>query len=306
MKILIPGASGLLGINLALEATKTFDTVGTYLSNKLHNTPFKTIACDLSQTEEINDLVSSVEPDLIINCAALANVDACESQIDQARSLNTALPAQLADITKMKNIKFIHISTDAVFDGQNKFYLETDEPNPLNQYAQSKLDGECEVTQRNPDAIIARTNIFGWSLKGKRSLAEWFFNNLSAGNQIKGFTDVTFCPLFVGDLAKILIHMAQQDLKGLYHVVGGDCPTKFEFGKAIAHKFGFDEKLITPTSWKDGSLAATRSSNLCLNIDKLTKAMRIPPPRLEQGLEEFFKQYSDGYPDQLRDYLAVV
>ena len=95
----------------------------------------------------------------------------------------------------------MHVSTDAVFDGQAAATTEQDTPNPLSIYARTKLDGERGVAEANPDAIIARVNLYGWSLSGRRSLAEFFFNNLSAGKRVKGFTDVYFCPLLANDLA---------------------------------------------------------------------------------------------------------
>lgn len=304
MRILIPGASGLLGINLALEAYQQNHTViGTYCSNILQNTPFDAIYCDLTQSGEIEHLLESTKPDLVINCAALAKLDLCETQPELASKLNVALPAQLADKTRNKGVKYIHISTDAVFDGQKECYSEADSPNPINVYAQTKFAGELEVASKHPEALIARVNIFGWSVMGKRSLAEWFFTNLLNNKPIKGFSDVYFCPLFVNDLAKILLSMADNNLHGLYHVVGGNCLTKYEFGIAIARQFNFNESLITPASWKTGDLTAMRSSSLCLKIDKLISDLGIPAPSLDRGIKCFHNQFIEGYPKNINKYI---
>ncbi len=100
------------------------------------------------------------------------------------------------------------------------------------------------MAQANPQAIIARVNFYGWSLNGTRSLGEFFYRNLSAGKNVKGFTDVLFCPLLVNHLVDLLLTMAEKDLKGLYHVVSSEHLSKYEFGCRIARLFDLDEKLI--------------------------------------------------------------
>ena len=221
-----------------------------------------------------------------------------------AQQVNADLPGELARLTRELGIKMVHISTDAVFDGQQGDYLETDAPNPLSVYARTKLEGEQQVLQANPEAIVARVNFFGWSLTGKRSLAEFFFNHLGAGKTVKGFTDVQFCPLQVNDLAEMLMGMVSRDLRGLYHVVSGESLSKYDFGCAIADQFGFDKGFITPVSWQEGGLTAPRSPNLTLNVSKVTEALGGPPPSVAAGLRRFYRQYEDGYAERLRKMAA--
>ena len=188
-----------------------------------------------------------MQPDAIIHTAAIANVDACEIRSETARLLNAEIPGRLAELCAKRGVRLIHISTDAVFDGtKDSVYTEEDAPNPLSIYARTKLDGETAVLSVNADAVVARVNFFGWSLSGKRSLSEYFVNHLSSGKECDGFTDVCFCPLFVGDLADTLVRMLEKDLSGLYHVVGSEAMTKYDFGVKIARQFGFDEGLIRP------------------------------------------------------------
>jgi dTDP-4-dehydrorhamnose reductase len=241
MKILVTGASGLLGLNLSLRIRDKHHIIGVDRA-KLVNTPFDLIKLDLLDWGALPKLLDETEPTALIHCAANALVDACELDPDSAETLNAALPGKLAELCAPRGIKLLHISTDAVFDGTKEgVYTEDDAPNPLSVYAQTKLDGENAVLDANPDAIIARVNFFGWSLSGTRSLAEFFVNNLGAGKEVKGFNDVYFCPIFVGDLADTLLGMIEKSLSGRYHVVGSRAITKYEFGQAIARQFGFDE-----------------------------------------------------------------
>ena len=240
MRLLVTGASGLLGLNLAFEASHEHEVFGTVNRNLLKNAPFTVIQSDLTQPGSIEILLEKIRPDWVINCAALANLEACEAQPDLAEKLNIALPEKLAQSVAKGGARLVHISTDAVFDGRRGNYTETDQPNPLSKYAATKLSGEQAVASNNPDAVIARVNLFGWSLGGKRSLAEWFINMLSAGHEISGFTDVYFCPLLANDLGRLLLAMLAKRLRGLYHVVSQDCSSKYDFGVKLAHLFGYD------------------------------------------------------------------
>lgn len=304
MRILVTGASGLLGLNLALsaatEAGGNHVVYGTVKDHLIRTDRFTVIQCDLLSPGAVERLLDQTQPDWVIHCAALANVDACEAAPAQARKLNTELPAQLASHVARGGARLVHISTDAVFDGQRGNYTEEDRPNPLSVYARTKWEGEQAVSQANPEAIVARVNLFGWSLSGQRSLAEFFFNNLSAGKTVMGFTDVYFCPLLANDLAWLLLKMLEKRLSGLFHVVSRTCTSKYEFGAAIARRFGLDERLIIPVSVRQAGLAAARSPNLSLRSDKLAAALGEPLPDWSSGLERFYQLYRQGYPQMLK------
>ena len=303
MKLLITGASGLLGINLAMEAMGEHEVIGVD-RGKLKSAPFQVMKTDFLQADEINPIIGSINPDWLINCAALANLEECEKHPDQARILNTDFPAELATVCAKLNIKFVHLSTDAVFDGTKKGspYTEEDEPSPPGIYSQTKLDGEQAVQQANPQAIIARVNFFGWSLGGRRSLGEFFVNNLSEGKNVNGFTDVIFCPMWVNHLAQTLIAMLEKDLHGLYHVVGAQPMNKYQFGVEVARKFGLKESLISPLSVERSELTAKRSHNLWLSVNKLSTDLGRSLPEFSTGLDGFYTQFQQGYPQKIRGY----
>ncbi len=302
MRILVTGASGLLGLNLSLGMIGTHSIVGVDRS-KLTGTPFDLVQADLLEAGACSRLIDSVRPDAVIHTAANADVDSCESDPDGARVLNAELPGQLAEVCARRGIHMVHISTDAVFDGaKDGVYTEEDIPNPLGVYARTKLDGENAVLSANSDAIVARVNFFGWSLSGTRSLSEFFFNKLSTGKRANGFTDVYFCTMFVGDLADTLVGMLEKGISGLYHTVGSEAIAKYDFGVRIARQFGFDEGLIKPISVEESGLTAKRSHNLRLSVHKLSTDLGIVIPAVSTGIEKFYTQYTQGYPQKLRSY----
>jgi len=316
MRILITGASGLLGLNLALVAaggwqademspTAASGGPGHTVFGVANQPPLQTelfhyILADLLAPDELERLLDLVQPDWIIHCAALAEVDACESHPDLAHKLNTELPRKLASLVARGGARLLHVSTDAVFDGQRGNYTEQDAPHPLSVYARTKLAGELAVAEADPGALIVRVNMYGWSMSGTRSLAEFFINNLQAGKPVKGFMDVFFSPLLVNDLGWIFLCMLESQLHGLYHVVSPVGVSKYDFGVALARQFGLDEKLISAVKVAEAGLTAMRSPNLTLKTDKLAKDLGSPLPTWKDGFALFYHQYQRGYPQYLQ------
>jgi dTDP-4-dehydrorhamnose reductase len=305
-RLLITGASGLLGLNFAMQAAGQQAVTGVVHHNELVGVPFSVVQADLARPQAVEDLLERTRPEVVIHCAALANLEACETQPELAWRLNAVVPGELAAATAAAGIKLVHISTDAIFDGLHGDYKEEDRPNPLGVYARSKLAGEQGVMQANPQAIIARVNFYGWSLNGTRSLAEFFYRNLSAGKNVNGFTDVFFCPLLVNQLVELLIEMVEKDLKGLYHVVSSEHLSKYEFGCRIARLFDLDERLITPTTWEAGGLQAQRSPNLIMCTDKLARDLGYSLPDQQDGLRRFRELFDSGYPQEISLFRRLV
>ena len=301
-RILITGVSGLLGLNLAQEKMDTHEIIGVD-RGKLTKAPFKIIKTDLLNSGAVDAALDSAEPNWVINCAALADIDACEDTPELARLLNTDLPTQLAKACFKRGIKFLHLSTDAVFDGQRDgFYSELDVPNPQGVYARTKLEGERAVLTEDPNGIVARVNFYGWSLSGRRSLGEFFFNNLTNNKSMSGFTDAIFCPMLVNDTARVLVRMLQKNLSGLYHLVGTQAMSKYQFGVEIARKFSLKESDISPRSIHTSNLSVKRSHNLSLSTNKVVMDLGTPIPEFSTGLNEFFTQNQQGYPQKIRSY----
>lgn len=301
-RILLTGASGLLGLNFGLQVFDQYEVIGLVNQNALGQIPFEIRQVDLAQPGAVLKIIDQVKPDVIIHCAAIANIDQCENMPDLAQKINAEVPGEFAKISKEKGIRLVHISTDAVYDGQKGNYTETDATNPLSVYAKTKLNAEKFVSTENDHAIIARVNFYGWSLSGKRSLSEFFFNNLFNGKEIMGFTDVYFCPLLVNDLVDLLLEMIQKNLYGLYNVVSSTSLTKYDFGVAIANYFGLNSELIKPVSVYEGGLKAARSPNLTLSVKKLETALGHDLSDPNNGLDRYYALYQSGYREKIQSF----
>ncbi len=305
MRILITGASGLLGLNLALEAARRHTVFGAVNHNSLNTSAFTVIQTDLLAPGAVETLLEHTQPDGVIHCAALANLDACEADPLLAQQLNTTLPRILASHVARGGARLLHVSTDSVFDGLRGDYSEEDAPSPVGVYSRTKLMGELAVAEADPAAIIARVNLYGWSLPGNRSLAEFFYHNLNQGKPVMGFTDVIFCPALANHFADLFIKMLEQKLSGLYHVVGPDCLSKYDFGLRIARRFGLDPTLIRPTRVAEANLKAYRSPNLSLRSDKLMHALGESLPGMAAGVYRLFELHQQGYPQYLSSLKSV-
>jgi dTDP-4-dehydrorhamnose reductase len=289
-------------MNLALEASRSNQVTGVDRS-KLASAPFPIIKADLLDIETVHRVLDEARPEAVVHCAAIADIDACESNPDAAHRANAVMPGYVADACRLRNIRLVHISTDAVFSGDKTgAYTEEDTPDPLGVYGITKLEGENAVLQIYPAASVFRVNFYGWSISGRRSLAEFFVNHLTRGATINGFTDVTFCPMFAGHLAGVILKALSHRLPGIYHVVGPQAMTKYQFGVEIAREFGLPERLISPQSVNKSGLTAQRSHNLWLSTHRISTALALELPDFSTGLDAFYAQYQQGYPQKIRAY----
>lgn len=301
-KIFITGVSGLLGSNLAKIYAADNEVFGSYLSHPCTIQGCQTFALDLVDEKAVMPMIAEINPDWIIHCAAMTNIDFCESHRAEALAANVTASEHVARAAEQVNARLTHISTDAFFNGDKASYSEDDEPNPPNYYAETKWLAEQAVQRCASQAQVIRTNIYGWNLQDKLSLAEWFWINLKKGNSIQGFQDVYVNSILVNNLADVLKELiALDDVSGILHVGGGECFNKYDFGCRLADVFGFDKSLIQPVALADSTLKAKRSLRMCLAIDKINNLLiHNKPLALQPSLEWFKDLEQSGYTTELK------
>jgi len=303
--ILVTGASGLLGASLvSLAQEQGREVVGIYHRNPVHIGGARLLAADLADQAETCRIFQELRPSCVVHCAAATDVDWCEEHPDEAHRVNVMVPAVIAGISSRSDTRLLYISTDSVFDGERGNYAETDKPGPVNVYAKTKLQGEREVLRQHPTASIARVNLYGWNAQNKESLAEWVLKQLTLGSVVPGFSDVVFCPILANDLADIMLALLDQNLAGLYHVVGSEPVSKYEFARRVASTFGFHPGQVVPTRMADAGLKARRPQDTSLNTGKICAALGRPMPDVEAGLRRFAQLRASGYADRIKSYLT--
>jgi dTDP-4-dehydrorhamnose reductase len=287
-----------------MQAQGQYRVTGLYCRHVLQLEGVDIVGGDLSRPGEAARIIGMSKPDWVVHCAAATNVDDCEHDPETAFRLNRDMAYLVAEAAHAGGARFVHISTDAVFDGKRGDYTERDAPNPINVYGRSKLEGEQAVLDANPDALVIRTNLYGWSAQPKKSLAEWFLANLESGNSCYGFADISITPILATDLAGLILQMLEKDLHGHYHVAGGECINKYEFGVKLARTFDLDPDLIQRAGVEKAGLAAPRPNRLCLSGEKIEQTLGINLPGLEHGLGRLKSQRETNYPDQLKAVLS--
>jgi dTDP-4-dehydrorhamnose reductase len=298
-RVLITGASGLLGSNLVLDAAGDHEVAAIAHRRRVEWPGVRSFQADLAEAGAARELMDLVRPEWVIHCAAATDIDACEAEPAQAFRLNRDMAGQVAEAAHAVGARLAHISTDAVFDGERGGYQEDDLSAPINVYGRSKLEGEEAVRAACPEALIIRTNIYGWNAVEKKSLAEWFLDHLQRGSECRGFADVFVSPLLVNDLGDLLFRMLEAGLRGLYHVAGGDCVSKYEFGVRVAQAFDLDAGRIKRASVKAGGLRAPRGRRLCLAGRKIEADLGVHLPGLRDGLARFKALRDQGRPGDL-------
>jgi dTDP-4-dehydrorhamnose reductase len=307
-RLLITGASGLLGQNL-LEAARSRFTISAWGHAHAGSIRgFEIVPCDLEDAVQIRKEITHARPEFIVHAAALSDVDYCETHPEQTKRINTEATRVLAQEAKRLGAFFVLISTDSVFDGQSGNYRENDVPRPLNQYAISKREAEVAVQMETPKHLIIRTNFFGWGPGHKLSLSEWMLTKLVKHQPLKLFTDVYITPLLANDLSQIILELAVKHSNGIYHVGSKDKCSKYEFGERLATVFKHPFKNVTPITLDQLPLTAPRPRNTSLNVGKASHALGRAMPTIEEGLQASLHLLEKGYAKKLRgesmDWLA--
>ena len=298
-KILITGGSGLLGSNIAKLATSKFEVYAIYNQNKISMNNVNFFQINLTKKEQF-DKINKINPDVIVHCAALTNVDYCEEHPEEAYSHNVLVSCNIAEVAKKTGAFLIHISTDCVFDGMKGDYKEEEETNPVNVYGKTKLKAEQEILSIHPSSCVVRTNIYGWNKRNKFSLAEWMINKLSNNEELPALRDIYFSPILVNDLIELLFKLKDKKYKGIINIVGSESCSKLEFACKIAEVFGFDKNKIKSIGISDLELKAPRGANISLNVSKAEKILNQRMPDVKTGLEKMKKLDEDGYVNELK------
>ncbi len=243
---------------------------------------------DLAESSRhLPGLFMAFKPELVINCAAQADVMEAEADPNAAAALNTELPKNLAGICRDTGARFIHVSTDAVFDGKSsRPHSVTDSPNPVHTYGRSKHQGEILTAKTNPQALILRTNLVGFRDRGKPTFGEWLCNALQKAEPIKLFTDFVTNPIHVRDFTRLSNDLVNANAKGIYHLGCSDPVSKFDFGQMLASELNLSMQNVTKAKMSETPLQPPRSPNLSLDMSETEKILKTSLPQAKDAARQ--------------------
>ena len=279
---LVTGANGFLGANLGLALKNRARRVGAVRKEAKPDGLFdQYVSLDLLDQGSLVKAIEQLRPDVVVHAAAMASHEACEADPDRAFQVNAMASEALARATQDIGSRFVLISTDAVFDGSQGMYRESDATSPTSVYGRTKVEAEKRVTAVT-DPLIIRTNFFGWSPTGRRSILEFFVNALSAGEPVRGFTDFTTSSAYVLTLADALWTLSTRETTGIVHLTSPDVMTKYAFGVAVAKEFGLDPDLITPSI---SDIYPPREGNISLDVSFVQSLLGDALPTMRAGIQ---------------------
>jgi UDP-4-amino-4,6-dideoxy-N-acetyl-beta-L-altrosamine transaminase/dTDP-4-dehydrorhamnose reductase len=300
-KMLITGASGLLGSNLAYYFKDKFEILGLYHSHQVKIDGIFAESCNIAKQKEVSSIIGEFAPDIIVHCASLTNVDECEVERKKTRIVNVEATENIVNAIKDEAVYLIYISSDSVYDGSTGNFKENGNIDPKNNYGITKYDGELFVTKWT-NGLVLRTNIFGWNIQDKKSLAEWILYSLQVNTKINGFKDVFFSSIYTMELARIINLAIHKQLTGIYNCGSIDSCSKYEFALQIADWFGLDRSLIKSISIDDFNFKAERGKNLSLNVNKLQRALDYKLPTINHSIEQFYRDYKSGLSSEIKKH----
>lgn len=285
-KILVTGSSGQLGNELQ-DLSKThpqFEFI--FLSSH---------QLSIANKEAVIKAFEKYHPNYLINCGAYTNVDNAEAERDKAMEVNAIAVGQLAQICNQFHTKFIHISTDYVFDGAATSPLkETDDVNPVNFYGESKLTGEMEAIKNNPEVIIIRTS-WVYSTYGK-NFVKTMLRLLNEREVIQVVNDQVGSPTYANDLAEVILQIITGDnwVPGIYHFSNEGHISWFEFAMEIKNKVNSTCEII-PVATSEFYTKAKRPAYSVLDKTKIQHTFHIKLKNWKESLNKCLSQLNEEH-----------
>lgn len=288
MRVLITGGTGLLGVTLQRSAPTDTQMFSTYLSGRSLSTPlpFPILAVDVTDKELMQAVFEWANPDIVIHTAGISSVDFVEKNREEAMDTNVGGTHVVAELCKTFKSKLIYISSNAVFDGSNPFYSETDQIDPINCYGQLKVEAEYIVRRSDiPWAIVRPILMYGWPYPGGRSnLAVWVLDSLEQGKPINVVDNVFSKPLSVWSCAEVIWKIVCQQRTGIYHAAGKDHLSLYRFALQVAEVFDLDKKLIMRVPDSYFPEIAPRPRDTSFDTSKIENELGIKTIGVVEGL----------------------
>jgi len=290
-KVLVTGSNGLLGqkIIYSLIERKDIDLLASSkgLNRLITKSGYKYIDLDITRNEEVKKVFENENPDAVINCAAMTNVDYCEENQDSCWEINVNAVENLAKSCEALKSHLLHLSTDFVFDGKSGPYTENDKPNPLHFYAKSKLKSEEIVKKIMTKWSIARTIIiYGITDNMSRSnIVIWAKKEIENGNTINVVKDQLRSPTLAEDLAKGCISIIDKSAFGLYHLSGPKTYSILDLVYQVADFYNLDKSLILPVTSVSLNQPAPRPLSTGFDITKAKKDLDFNPVDFLEGIK---------------------
>lgn len=293
IKIIITGSNGLLGqslLALLLGRKDKYEVVGFSRGiNKSGRHDFQYVSIDLTNESRLFEELERVKPDVIVNTAAMKQVDQCEKEKYLCEEINVQLVDNLIQFSEKNNVYIVHLSTDFIFDGDKGFYKENDIPSPLNYYGVSKWKAEKKLIESNVNYAILRTIlVYGIDVRVSCSnIVLWVKESLESGVKINVVDDQYRMPTFVDSLAEVCQAVIKKRKKGIFNVSSKKLLSVYDIAMEIAEVFNLNKELIFPISTEKLSQLARRPKITRFDLSKTEKEFQLNFKEFSDDLKRF-------------------
>jgi len=287
-RAIITGAAGLIGQYLVKTAPRW--------APDWHVQRLARADLDLTDHAAVERTWQSIKPDAVIHCAALSRTKDCEQDPELARRINVEVTAHLAQLSQ--DIPFIFLSSGEVFDGRTGWYGETDEPNPINVYGQTKLEAEQAVLQNPRHTVVRIVLTAGTSETDDRGFVEEMCRTAKAGKDITLYADEFRCPLPAGVIARVIWALVDLKQQGLYHLGGSERLSRWEIGETLLPWYP-ELKGRLVQGFVRNHVGSSRPADLSLRCDKIQGFLSFRIPGFREWLAGRSRQGADVW-----DYIA--
>ena len=268
-RLFITGGSSLLALNWAVAVRDRYTVILGQHNRVTRLAGVQTRPMNLESAASAVSLLEDIQPNAVVHTAGITSVEKCESDTMLADHINVDIAENVAKACAALGVPMVHISTDHLFSGDHAFVDERAQVLPVNAYAKSKAKAEVRVLQAWPEALIVRTNFFGWGPSYRQSFSDAIINSLRAGQPMHMFQDVHFTPIIATELAQAAHDLIDTKAAGIFNVVGDDRISKYEFGLMVARQFNLDLRLIVPDLLANRTSLALRPLEMSLSNQKI-------------------------------------
>lgn len=294
MKVLVIGSTGLLGQALISEIKKrSMKVVGIARSGT-------DITCDVADKKSLENNIISLEPDIIINCAALVNLNKCEENPEYAYMVNARPASIISEIAAKKNLYFIQVSTDHYYTGDGNLKHNEDEPvRLLNEYARTKYAAE-KFALTCPNSLVVRTNIVGFRNKeGEPTFVEWVIQNIENNSPMTLFYDYFTSSIHVKQFSSSLLDIIEKNPTGVLNLASREVASKEMFIKTLAKKMNIELTNSTRSSLiaAGGEIKRAESNGLDVNLAESILGYRLPA--LDDVITCILEEYEGGFKNEV-------
>ena len=282
--IVFTGGSSLLAQSWIREEQPEYNFILGIHNREPDQNKGRNVVLAYENPDELSKQFQQLKADIVVNCIGLTNVEACEEDEKLADYTNVAIAKNIAQASKDSKVKLVHISTDHLFDGELAYASEKEKKVPVNVYGRTKSHGEDVVLDIHPDALVIRTNFFGWGPSYKPSFSDKILKSLERSTPIQLFDDVYYTPISVACLRESILALLEKNAFGVYNVTSSERISKYEFGCRLADVFGFAKTLIEPVSIESKTGLTQRPKDMSLSNHKLSVFLSKSIPSLKEQI----------------------